>query len=217
MIVQGSTMAFPSPVKANYRKKFVRWTEWDIWIFGKSLWKLVAVLQCKRLSIYPLPHTQPMYWKELSWSKRFFWQSFSFETFSMQGSFFLVLWLISEPSITGWVRKPAWFFRSSSEELWLWWSSLRCTPAARIPPAPGHSQTACSYFLCMGKCKILGLLKLFLWYAPHLPGASVLYFHILSFLGIHQLTIPGGCNCWWLWHALFIDVAGNVLFFTGSC
>ena len=120
MIVQGSTMAFPSPVKANYRKKCVRWTEWDIWIFGKSLWKLVAVLQCKRLSIYPLPHTQPMYWKELSWSKRFFWQSFSFETFSMQGSFFLVLWLISEPSITGWVRKPAWFFRSSSEELWLW-------------------------------------------------------------------------------------------------
>lgn len=120
MIVQGSTMPFPSPVKASYRKKCVRWTEGNIWIFGKSLWKPVAVLQCKRLSIYALPHTQPMYWKELSWSKRLFWQSFSFETFSMQGSFFLVLWLISsDRSVTGWVRKPAWF-RSSSEELWPW-------------------------------------------------------------------------------------------------
>ena len=29
-------------------------------------------------------------------------------------------------------------------------SSLRCTPAARIPPAPGHSQTACSHRTATG-------------------------------------------------------------------
>ena len=35
----------------------------------------------------------------------------------------------------------------------------------------------------MGRCKSLGSLKSFLWYAPQLPGASVLCFHILSLLG----------------------------------
>ena len=82
-----------------------------------------------------------------------------------------------------------------------------------------------SAFLCMGKCKSLGSVKSFLWYVPQLSGASFLRFHILSFLRVHhgewlqpdgcqmadilsilsslraqQLTIHGGCNCWWLWH-----------------
>ena len=77
----------------------------------------------------------------------------------------------------------------------------------------------------MGKCKSLGSVKSFLWYVPQLSGASFLRFHILSFLRVHhgewlqpdgcqmadilsilsslraqQLTIHGGCNCWWLWH-----------------
>ena len=47
----------------------------------------------------------------------------------------------------------------------------------------------------MGRWKSLGLLKLFLWYAPHLSGASILCFHILSFLGAHR---GGVAAVWWL-------------------
>ena len=75
---------------------------------------------------------------------------------------------------------------------------------------------------CMGKFKTLGSLKPFLWSAPQLSGASILCFHILSFLGVHHgewpqsdhcqkesilsflnslrahpLTFSGGCNPWW--------------------
>ena len=75
----------------------------------------------------------------------------------------------------------------------------------------------------MGKCKTLGSLKSFLWYAPQLSGASILCSHILSFLRAHHrewmqsdgcqmagiLSFPSflrahwltleSCNCWWLW------------------
>ena len=37
-------------------------------------------------------------------------------------------------------------------------------------------------FLFTGRCKSLGSQKSFLWYASQLPGASILYFHFLSFL-----------------------------------
>ena len=43
---------------------------------------------------------------------------------------------------------------------------------------------------------------------------------ILSFLNsprTHQLTIHGGCNCWWLWHPLSTDGAGNIPFLTIQC
>ena len=43
-----------------------------------------------------------------------------------------------------------------------------------------------SAFLCMGRRKNLGSLKSFLWYAPQLSGASVLCFHILTFLRAHR-------------------------------
>ena len=34
----------------------------------------------------------------------------------------------------------------------------------------------------------------------------------LSSLRAHQLTILGDDNCWWLWHPLFTDMAGNIPF-----
>ena len=92
-----------------------------------------------------------------------------------------------------------------------------------------------SAFLCMGRCKSLGSLKSFLWYAPRLSGASVRCFlraplgsgcslmaarwqvffvSFLSSLRAHQLTISGGCNCLWLWHPLFTGMAGSILFLT---
>ena len=73
-----------------------------------------------------------------------------------------------------------------------------------------------SAFLCMRKCNSLSLLKLFLLYAPELSGTSFLCFHILSFLRVHQftVTIHVDCNCWWLWHPLFTDKAGNIPFLT---
>ena len=80
-------------------------------------------------------------------------------------------------------------------------------------------------FLCMGRRKNPGSLKSFLWCAPQLSGASILFFHILSSSGLtiksactlmaarwqvfftawvpfraHKLTIHDSCNCWWLWH-----------------
>ena len=71
-------------------------------------------------------------------------------------------------------------------------------------------------FLYIRRCKSLGSLKSFLWYASQLSGTSILCFHILSFLRAHQLTIGcgckgGGCNGWWLWHPLFTDMSGHIL------
>ena len=40
-------------------------------------------------------------------------------------------------------------------------------------------------FLCMRRCKSLGSLKSVLWYPPQLSGASILCFHVLSFLKLH--------------------------------
>ena len=40
--------------------------------------------------------------------------------------------------------------------------------------------------------------------------AGILSF--LSSLKAHQLTIADSCNCWWLWHPLFTDTAGNIPF-----
>ena len=94
-----------------------------------------------------------------------------------------------------------------------------------------------STFLCMGRSMSLPQLKSFLWYALHLHRASILYFHnpslrrapyrewlqcdgrytagipsFLSSLPAQQLTIGGGCNCWWMWHPSFTDTAGNIPF-----
>ena len=32
--------------------------------------------------------------------------------------------------------------------------------------------------------------------------------------GLTRFTLGGGCNHWWLWHLLFTDMAGNILFLT---
>ena len=48
-----------------------------------------------------------------------------------------------------------------------------------------------SVFLCMGKCKGLGSMKLFLWYAHQLSGANILGFFILS-------VLKDGCRSWLL-------------------
>ena len=85
----------------------------------------------------------------------------------------------------------------------------------------------------MGRCRSLGSLKSFLWYIPHLSGASILCFTswLSSRLTLEQdcglmaarwqvffpsqvplgLSIDGGCNHWWLWDPLFTDMAGNIL------
>ena len=48
----------------------------------------------------------------------------------------------------------------------------------------------------MGRCKSLGSLRSFLWYAPQLSGASVLCFYLLPFLRAHcrEWLQSGGCN-----------------------
>ena len=85
--------------------------------------------------------------------------------------------------------------------------------------------------LWMGRWKNLGSLKPFLWYVPHLLGlvSCVFTFWVSSrltirsgyslmairwqvFFSSHQLSIGGGCNCSWLWHPLFTDMAGNTPF-----
>ena len=67
-----------------------------------------------------------------------------------------------------------------------------------------------STFLCMGRCKSLGLWKSFLWKAPQLSGP------LSSF---SQSWIPSGCtvvggprwlSAWWLQHPLFTDMAGDI-------
>ena len=40
--------------------------------------------------------------------------------------------------------------------------------------------------------------------------AGILSF--LSSLRVHQLTFRGVCYCWWLWHPLLTDMAGNIPF-----
>ena len=48
----------------------------------------------------------------------------------------------------------------------------------------------------MGRCKSLGSLKSFLWYALELSGASILCFHILSFLGALCREWLQSVGCW---------------------
>ena len=54
-----------------------------------------------------------------------------------------------------------------------------------------------STFQYMGRCKILGLLKLFLWYVPQLSGSNTLYFHFSGFLRAHSLpqSLPAVSDC----------------------
>ena len=47
-----------------------------------------------------------------------------------------------------------------------------------------------SALVCMGRCKSLGSLKSFLWWAPQLSGANILLFSILSSLGLHSQGSP---------------------------
>ena len=82
----------------------------------------------------------------------------------------------------------------------------------------------------MGRCKSLGSLKSFLWYASQLSGASILCFLTLSLLRVHR---RGACSCWlldgghpastlsplrahrqawWLQHPLLTDMAGNIFY-----
>ena len=61
-----------------------------------------------------------------------------------------------------------------------------------------------SAFLCMGRCKSLGSLKSYLWYAPQLSGVSILSFLILSFLRVHRWGwlrwLPGRWTWQWAAH-----------------
>ena len=84
-----------------------------------------------------------------------------------------------------------------------------------------------SAFLCMGRCKSLGPLKSYLWLGVSIL-ASHKYPHSVPLELLQQLTdrwgasgfhpeFPqgspsGGCNVmtWWLQHALFTDMAGNI-------
>ena len=51
--------------------------------------------------------------------------------------------------------------------------------------------------LWMGRCKSLGSQKSFLWCAPQLSGASILWLHMLSFLGAHHREWQQSDSCWW--------------------
>ena len=53
-----------------------------------------------------------------------------------------------------------------------------------------------STFLCVGRCKTLGSLKSFLLYASQLSGASILCFHILSFLRAQCREWLQSDGCW---------------------
>ena len=97
----------------------------------------------------------------------------------------------------------------------------------------------CSAFLCMGRCKSLGLLKSSLWYASQLFVTSIPCFRILRFLRVQPLGVAAvwrlldgkcsffaefsqaqelstGCGCshYWQWYLLFTDTAGNTPFLT---
>ena len=47
-----------------------------------------------------------------------------------------------------------------------------------------------SALVSMGRCKSLGSLKSFLWWAPQLSGANILLFSILSSLAVHSQGGP---------------------------
>ena len=83
--------------------------------------------------------------------------------------------------------------------------------------------------LCMGRCKSLESLNSFLSYAPQLPGANLvsLFILLLAFPQLlsnhhrewqHPLDPSFGSlhshlevrKCWWLWHLLFINMAGDI-------
>ena len=67
-----------------------------------------------------------------------------------------------------------------------------------------------SAFLCMRRCKSLGLLKLFLWYASWLSRASILFFSILSY----SQRVGVCCSGCWLdgeHNLLFTGMAGDIL------
>ena len=72
-----------------------------------------------------------------------------------------------------------------------------------------------SVFLYMGRCKSLGSLKSFLWYAPQLSWPSILFcffvFPILNPLSVHSW---GRCSGWWLdGPTSFVFWHGRRLFF----
>ena len=52
-------------------------------------------------------------------------------------------------------------------------------------------------FRVLGKCKSLGSRKLFLWYAPQLPEASILGFLILRVLPVHHRGCLQHLLVWW--------------------
>ena len=63
----------------------------------------------------------------------------------------------------------------------------------------------------MERYRSLGSLKSFLWYAPYLSRASILFFSILNPLRWHS---QGSYSGWWLdgpQHPLFADVTGDLL------
>ena len=80
-----------------------------------------------------------------------------------------------------------------------------------------------STFLCMGRCKSLGSLKSFLWYAPQLSRASILCFLIPSLLRVHCW---GGCRSWLLdgghslfpsWVPLWLAIGAAVMWWLDGC
>lgn len=92
-------------------------------VFEKLPWKLKILLQFKRLSIYSLPHTYPVYcfkFYDFLDPRDFVGESLSWD---FQCARVVLLCFGADLTglpITGWVRKQAWFFMSSSEEPWLW-------------------------------------------------------------------------------------------------
>ena len=78
------------------------------------------------------------------------------------------------------------------EAMWCW--QKKCTTwELRVKFYLGQNEEF-SAFLCMGRCKSLGSLKSFLWYAPQLSGASILCFHFLSFLRAHHREWLQSCQ-----------------------
>lgn len=114
-------------------------------------------------------------------------------------------------------------------------SSLQVGSVPSLPYRPPPPVWATrSFLLYMGRCKSLGSLESFLWYAPELYRASILYLalnlirvphwrwpssgwllddrHPVSILSLLQVHHRGSCNvmAWWLQQPLFTDVVGNI-------
>ena len=107
-------MAFSSPIKASYRSVSDGQDETFIEsIFEKSPWRLVALLT----SNPPYLLIQIL---GLSWSERFCGRISLLRLLACKRPFSWFCCSSHWTFVTGWVRKPAWFFMSSSEELWLW-------------------------------------------------------------------------------------------------